>query len=98
MGGRIGSEQVADFRRNGWPDCVGISGRLGSDYAIREHASRFTPADAKTLETIMDVDQRNVDDELKTRLVGTYQAVISYCQQNFYSGMRVELRWLSQTR
>jgi hypothetical protein len=24
---------VADFHRNGWPDCVGISGRLGSDYA-----------------------------------------------------------------
>ena len=23
---------MADFRRNGWPDCVGISGRLGSDY------------------------------------------------------------------
>ena len=33
LGGRIRSEQVADFRRNGWPDCVGISGRLGSDYA-----------------------------------------------------------------
>jgi hypothetical protein len=34
-GGRIRSEQVADFRRNGRPDCVGISGRLGSDYAGR---------------------------------------------------------------
>jgi hypothetical protein len=32
-GGRIRSEWVADFRRNGWPDCVGISGRIGSDYA-----------------------------------------------------------------
>ena len=27
---------MADFRRNGWPDCVGISGRLGSDYARSE--------------------------------------------------------------
>jgi transposase-like protein len=26
---------VADFRRNRWPDCVGISGRFASDYAIR---------------------------------------------------------------
>jgi len=24
---------VADFRRNGWPDCVGITGRFASDYA-----------------------------------------------------------------
>jgi hypothetical protein len=24
---------VADFRRNRWPDCVGISGRFASDYA-----------------------------------------------------------------
>ena len=28
------SEWVADFRRNGWPDCLGISGRFGSDYAV----------------------------------------------------------------
>lgn len=28
------SESVAAFRRNGWPTCVGISGRLGSEYAI----------------------------------------------------------------
>ena len=28
------TEWVADFRRNRWPDCVGISGRLPSDYAI----------------------------------------------------------------
>lgn len=27
------SESVAAFRRNGWPTCVGISGRLGSEYA-----------------------------------------------------------------
>jgi len=25
---------VAGFRRNGRPDCVGISGRIGSDYAL----------------------------------------------------------------
>jgi len=34
---------VADFRRNGWPDCVGISGRLGSDYALR-HTKAFLGA------------------------------------------------------
>jgi len=28
------SESVAAFRRNGWPTCVGISGRLGSEYAL----------------------------------------------------------------
>ena len=33
QGGRLQSEWVADFRRNRWPDCVGISGRLPSDYA-----------------------------------------------------------------
>ena len=27
------SESVAGFRRNGWPTCVGISGRDGSEYA-----------------------------------------------------------------
>jgi hypothetical protein len=27
------SESVAEFRRNGWPTCVGISGRDGSEYA-----------------------------------------------------------------
>ena len=27
------SESVAAFRRNGWPTCVGISGRIGSEYA-----------------------------------------------------------------
>ncbi|MDF0521454.1 hypothetical protein P0R31_29850, partial [Bradyrhizobium yuanmingense] len=32
-GGRLRSEWVADFRRNRWPDCVGISGRLASDCA-----------------------------------------------------------------
>jgi hypothetical protein len=34
QGGRLRSEWVADFRRNRWPDCVGISGRLASDYAF----------------------------------------------------------------
>ena len=29
----FGSESVAAFRRNGWPTCVGISGRLGLEYA-----------------------------------------------------------------
>jgi (p)ppGpp synthase/HD superfamily hydrolase len=33
MGGRIQSEWVADFDRNGWPVCVGISGRFRSEYA-----------------------------------------------------------------
>src|SRR5262245_18470192 len=33
-GGRIRSEWVAGFRRNQWPDCAGISGRIGSDYAV----------------------------------------------------------------
>ncbi|MFB9264935.1 tyrosine-type recombinase/integrase [Bradyrhizobium erythrophlei] len=28
---------MADFHRNRWPDCVGISGRLASDYARRPH-------------------------------------------------------------
>ena len=28
------SESVAAFRRNGWLTCVGISGRLGSEYAV----------------------------------------------------------------
>jgi hypothetical protein len=26
--------RVAGFDRNGWPACVGISGRLASDYAL----------------------------------------------------------------
>ena len=39
-GGRIRSEWVADFRRNGWPDCLGISGRFGSDYAVTACDSR----------------------------------------------------------
>jgi hypothetical protein len=34
QGGRLQSEWVADFRRNRWPDCVGISGRLPPDYAF----------------------------------------------------------------
>jgi len=29
---------VADFRRNRWPDYVGITGRFASDYAVREEA------------------------------------------------------------
>ena len=33
-GGRLQSEWVADFRRNRWPDCVGITGRFASDYAL----------------------------------------------------------------
>ena len=33
QGGRLQSEWVADFRRNRWPDCVGITGRFASDYA-----------------------------------------------------------------
>ena len=33
QGGRLRSEWVADFRRNRWPDCLGISGRFASDYA-----------------------------------------------------------------
>ena len=32
-GGRLQTEWVADFRRNRWPDCVGITGRFASDYA-----------------------------------------------------------------
>ena len=28
------SESVAAFRRNGWPTCVGINGRIGSEYAV----------------------------------------------------------------
>ena len=32
--GRLRSEWVADFRRNRWPDCLGISGRFASDYAL----------------------------------------------------------------
>ena len=31
----LGSESVADFRRNHWPACVGISGGLPSEYAAR---------------------------------------------------------------
>src|SRR5437660_10916450 len=34
QGGRLQAEWVADFRRNRWPDCVGITGRFASDYAI----------------------------------------------------------------
>lgn len=30
---RFTSESVAAFRRNGWPTCVGIDGRIGSEYA-----------------------------------------------------------------
>jgi hypothetical protein len=33
QGGRLRSEGVADFRRNRWPECVGIAGRFASDYA-----------------------------------------------------------------
>src|SRR5262245_35505139 len=40
MGGRLPSERVAGFRRNRWPDCVGISGRIGSDYAGLPTASQ----------------------------------------------------------
>ncbi len=43
----FGSESVAAFRRNGWPTCVGISGRLGLEYAhlaacitLEEHRSK----------------------------------------------------------
>ena len=48
QGGRLQSEWVADFRRNRWPDCVGISGRLPSDYATSPTKSSiavlpFTP-------------------------------------------------------
>jgi len=43
-GGRIGSEWVADFRRNRWPDCVGISGRLASDYACHRDSRRVPVA------------------------------------------------------
>jgi hypothetical protein len=32
--GRLRSEWVADFRRNRWPVCLGISGRFASDYAF----------------------------------------------------------------
>jgi hypothetical protein len=35
QGGRLRSEWVADFRRNRWPDCVGISGRLPAEYAAK---------------------------------------------------------------
>jgi len=38
--GRHGSESVADTDRNGWPVCVGISGRLGSEYAYEFAAQR----------------------------------------------------------
>jgi len=33
QGGRLQSEWVADFRRNRWPECLGITGRFASDYA-----------------------------------------------------------------
>src|SRR6476660_3907337 len=35
QGGRLRSESVADFRRNRWPDCVGISGQLQSESASK---------------------------------------------------------------
>jgi len=43
QGGRLRSEWVADFRRNRWPDCVGISGRFASDYASSSSPSRRNP-------------------------------------------------------
>ena len=39
------SESVAAFRWNGWPTCVGISGRLGSEYASK---GTFAVTDPKT--------------------------------------------------
>ena len=44
QGGRLRSEWVADFRRNRWPDCVGISGRLASDYACHRDSRRVPVA------------------------------------------------------
>jgi hypothetical protein len=32
---------VADFRRNRWPDCLGISGRFASDYAYKPEADTY---------------------------------------------------------
>ena len=46
QGGRLQSEWVADFRRNRWPDCVGISGRLSSDYA--PSSLRIKPRSVRT--------------------------------------------------
>ena len=40
QGGRLQSEWVADFRRNRWPDYVGITGRFASDYAASEAVGR----------------------------------------------------------
>jgi len=32
--GWFGAFRVAGFRHNRWPTCVGISGRIGSEYAL----------------------------------------------------------------
>ncbi len=34
---------MADFRRNRWPDCVGITGRFASDYAGGSRAAEILP-------------------------------------------------------
>jgi len=41
------SESVAAFRRNGWPTCVGISGRLGSEYAISSKFQVVIPKEVR---------------------------------------------------
>jgi len=61
QGGRFAPEWVAGFNRNGWPVCVGITGRLGSEYSpwgelshggkgIREHYQEvFETDDFRTI-------------------------------------------------
>jgi len=71
QGGRLQSEWVADFRRNRWPDCVGISGRLPSDYACigaepLERASGGTVFFAK-LRTILYIRSAALQGHLNSR-------------------------------
>ncbi len=42
-GGRLRSEQVADIRRNRWPECVGTSGRHGPEFATSRELATWLP-------------------------------------------------------
>jgi CRISPR-associated protein Cmr6 len=81
------SESVAAFRRNGWPTCVGISGRIGSEYAhwkallqsAFEHAFQWLGFGAKTAVGYGAMDHR---DRADTGSTGESQATATGASAN----------------
>ena len=63
QGGRLRSEWVADFHRNRWPDCVGITGRFASDYGVRHRRAPDRVSDAPCTHVAQqeDVAMRTLD-------------------------------------